>query len=220
MKTPRGAALHYLPATVNTDGTLWNKGRSTSLFQEIPITRQQSPADFNHWFQNCWCTVDPVSVHIPALSTLQFKAWACHIGLWHLAQATRTNTSYWAKTLTALSIGPHLIRRLLGWLDIQSMWLGKLRKAFKKKNNKESLSKFVVLLHSFLLTVCIDQVRRSQFPANVLGSASWKQSKLNLPTVPLQFPHAVYYIKETSYSFMPGSTVSGKDATTSSNQLF
>lgn len=78
----------------------------------------------------------------------------------------------------------------------------------------------MVLLHSFLLTVCIDQVSRSQFPANILNSASWKQSKLNLPTVPSQFPHAVYYNKETSYNFMPGSAVSGKDATTYSNQLF
>lgn len=133
----------------------------------------------------------------------------------------RTNTTCWAKTFTAPSISPQLIRRSPGWLDVQSAWLGEIRKAFLSFFFfEESLSTFVVRLHSFLLTVRIDQVSRSPFPVNILNSASWKKSKLNLPPVPSQFPHAVYYIKETSYNFMPGSAVSGKDATTYSNQLF
>lgn len=136
--------------------------------------------------QNCWCKIDLVSAHILVLSTLPFIAWVCRAASWHLTQTIWTNASYWAKTLTAPSISLDLIRRSPGCLDVQSTWLGKLRKALKKKKVKKAIViKIVVLLHSFLLTVCIDQNRRSQFPANFLGLASWKQSRLNLPTVPL-----------------------------------
>lgn len=112
------------------------------------------------WFppQNC-CSVNLVSVHIPALSTLQFTASACHIALCCLTQVTQTNTSYWTKTLITLSVSPQLIRRLPGWLDVQSMWPEKHSK--KKKINKRKPQQ-VCSPSPFISTHCLHWLSQMQ----------------------------------------------------------
>lgn len=112
--------------------------------------------------QNCWCKIDLVSAHILVLSTLPFIAGVCHATLWRLARTVWTNACYWAKTLTALSISPHLIRRSPGWLDVQSTWLGKLRKALKKKKVKKANHHQDCSPSPFISTHCLHRSRQTQ----------------------------------------------------------